>query len=112
MNLPAGLWRTLGEIAPRQRFVFFEHSCIRACKQQLAAKFARTGAQIDNAIRSLDGVGIVFDDQYCVPQIAKRFKNIDEPLRIARMQADGRFIEHIERADKMRTERRRELDSL
>jgi len=28
------------------------------------------------------------------------------------MQADRGFIEHVERADKMRTERRRELDAL
>src|SRR5229473_8406576 len=92
--------------------MFLEHGRVRAGKQQLTAKLARAGAQIDDAIRSLDGVRIVFDDEYCVPQVAQRFENINEPLRVAGMQADGRFIEHIERADKMRTERSRELDAL
>ncbi len=89
------------EIAARQRFVFFEHGRVRAGKQQLTAEFARTGAQIDDAIRSLDGVWIVFHNQYRVPQIAKRFENIDEPLRVAWMQADRRFIEHVECAHQM-----------
>src|SRR6266849_589061 len=92
--------------------MFLEHGRVRAGKQQLTAEFARTGAQIDDAIRSLDGVRIVFHNQHGVPQVAQRFENINEPLRVAGMQADRGFIEHVERANQMGTERRRELDAL
>ena len=92
--------------------MFLEHGRIRAGKQQLSAEFARAGSQIDDAIRSLDSIRIVFHDQHGVSQIAERFENINEPLRVARMQTDGRFIEHVECANQMRTERSCELDSL
>ena len=60
----------------------------------------------------LDGVGIVFDDEHGVAEIAQGFEDVDEALRIARMQADGRLVENVERADEMRAERSRELDAL
>ena len=63
-------------------------------------------------VRGLDGVGIVFDDENRVAEIAEGFQDVDEALRVARMQADGRFVEYIKRADEMRTERGGKLDAL
>src|SRR5258708_6219563 len=100
------------EVPASYGFLLLEHGRIRARKKKLAAEFARAGTEIDDAIRGLDGIGIVFDDQNRVPQIAKRLENIDEPLRVARMEADGRFVQHVEGANEMRTERRCELDPL
>ena len=54
----------------------------------------------------------MFDDEHGVAEIAERFEDVDEPLRIARMQADGRLVENVECADEMRTERSRELNAL
>ena len=92
--------------------MLLEHGRIRAGKQKLAAKFARAGTEIDDAIRRLYGVRIVLDDKHRVPQIAERLENIDQPLRVARMEPDGRFVQHVECANQMRTERRRELNPL
>src|ERR1700731_430089 len=92
--------------------MLLEHGCIRTGKQKLAAKFARARTEIDDAIRRLDGIGIVFDNKNRVPQIAERLENIDEPLRVAWMEPDGRFVKHIQRANQMRTERRCELNPL
>ena len=39
-------------------------------------------------------------------------QNLDEPARIAAVQPDGRLIEHIQRADQPRSERRRQLNAL
>ena len=36
----------------------------------------------------------------------------DQPLVVARVQADRRLVEHVERADQRRAERRREVDAL
>src|SRR5260221_8913689 len=37
---------------------------------------------------------------------------VDEQLRVARMEANGRFVEHVERAHKMRAERSGEMNPL
>src|SRR5713226_3732111 len=92
--------------------MFLEHGRVRASKQQLTPEFARAGAQIDDAIRSLDGVRIVLPNQHGLPQVAQSFENINEPLRVAGMQAERGLIDHVERANQIGTERRRELDTL
>ena len=46
----------------------------------------------------------MFDDQHCVAKIAQRLENINQPLRIARVQADGRLIEHVQGAHQVRPE--------
>ena len=57
-------------------------------------------------------VGIMLDDENGVAEIAQRFEDVDQALGVARMQANGRLVEDIERADEMRAERRGELDAL
>ena len=54
----------------------------------------------------------MLDDQNGVAEIAERFEDVDQALGVARMQADGRLVENVERADEMRAERRGELDAL
>src|SRR6266581_6129448 len=100
------------EVAAGQGSMLFKHGRVRAGKKQLAAEFARARPQIDDAIRGLDGVGIVFDNQHSIAQIAERLENVDEPLRVAGMETDGRFVENVERADEMRTERSCKLNAL
>ena len=56
--------------------------------------------------------GIVLDHQDGVAQIAQALEDFDQPVRVARMQADGRLVEHVKRADQMRAERRGQLDAL
>ncbi len=50
------------EIPACQRFVFLQHGRVRAGKQQLAAEFTGAGTEVDDAIRGLDGVGVMLDD--------------------------------------------------
>ncbi len=83
-----------------------------AGENHLAAVFAGAGAEIENVIGGEDGVGIVLDDQERVAEIAQAFQDVDEAMRVARMQADGRLIENVERADEMRAERCGQLDAL
>ena len=55
---------------------------------------------------------VVFDHEQRVALVAERFERADEALVVARMQADGRFIEHIEHAGKVGSELRGEADPL
>ena len=84
----------------------------RAGEEQLAAELAGAGAEVEHVIGGGDGVGIVLDDQDGVAQIAQALENFDQAMRVARMQADGRLVEHVERADQMRAERSGQLDAL
>jgi hypothetical protein len=77
-----------------------------------AAVFARAGAEIENAVGGAHDLGIVLDHQDRVSQIAQVVQDLDEPVRVAAVQADGRLVEHVERADQPRSERGGELNAL
>ena len=59
-----------------------------------------------------DDVGIVLDDEDGVAEVAQGFEDADELGGVAGVQADGGFVEHVERADETRAERGGELDAL
>ena len=67
---------------------------------------------IDDVIGDLDHVGVVLDDEDGVALIAQLPQDVDQPLVVARVQADRRLVEHVERADQRRAERRRQVDAL
>ena len=100
------------EITRGERVRRIQEMLARAAKKQLAAQFAGARSEVEHVIGGGDGFGIVLDDEDGVSQIAQAFENFDQPVRIARMQADGRLIEHVERADQLRAQRRGQLDAL
>ncbi len=100
------------EIAAGDGLRLAQHRVVGAGEKQLAAEFAGAGAEIDDRIGGFDRVGIVLDDQNRVAEVAQRFEDVDQALGVARMQTDRRLVEHVERADEMRAERRGELDAL
>ena len=100
------------EVAPRQRFMFRQHRLIRTSEEQLPAEFPRSRSKIDDAIRRSNRVLVVFDDEHGVPQVAQRFQDINQPLRVTRMKTDRRLIQHVQRTDQMRTKRCRKLNAL
>ena len=77
-----------------------------------AAVFSGAGAEVENAVGGAHDVGIVLDDEDRVSQVAQVVQDLDQPMRVAAVQADGRLVEHIERADQARSERSCELDAL
>ena len=89
-----------------------QHLVAGAGENQLAAVFAGAGAEVHDVIGGHDGVGIVLDDEQRVAEVAQAFQDFDQAVRIARVQADRRLIENVERADQAGTERRRQLDAL
>ena len=68
--------------------------------------------EIDDVIGDLDHVGVVLDDQHRVALVAELAQDVDEPQVVARVQPDRRLIEHVQRADERRAERRRQIDAL
>ena len=100
------------EISRGKRFAALRKLAARAGEEQFPAMFARAGAQIDDVIGGGNRVGIMLDDKNRVPEVAQALQDFDQAMRVARMEADRRFVENIERANQMRAEGSRELDAL
>src|SRR5208283_4049175 len=54
----------------------------------------------------------MLDDEDGVAEIAETLQDVDEALRVARVQANGGLVQDVKRADEMRTQRRGQLDAL
>jgi hypothetical protein len=76
-----------------------EHALIAAGEKEFAAEFPGAGSEINDMIGGANGVWIVFDDQDGVAEIAERLEDVDEPLRVARVEANGGFVQNIQRPD-------------
>ncbi len=72
----------------------------RALGHHLAAVDARRRAHVDHIVRGQDGFLVVLDHQHGVPQVAQALEALEQTGVVALMQADGRFVEHIEDAGK------------
>jgi hypothetical protein len=57
-------------------------------------------------------VGVVLDHEHGVALVAQLPQDGDQPLVVARVQADRRLVEHVERADQRGSERGRQVDAL
>ena len=101
-----------GEIAPGQRIGIGFNLGEYALGQQLAAELTRAGTQVEQMIGGAQNIGIVLDHQDGVAQVAQFFEDADQPRGVARVQADGGLVEHIERAHQPRAQRSGQLDAL
>src|SRR5579859_2824104 len=85
---------------------------LRAAKKELAAQFAGARSEVEDIIGCGDGLGVVLDHEDGISQIAQALETFDQPVRVARMQADGRLIKDVERADQLGSQGRGKLDAL
>ncbi len=84
----------------------------RALVDHAAAVLAGPQPQIDDVVGDRDHVGVVLDDQHGVALVAQLPQDRDEPQVVARMQADGRLVQHVQRVDQRRAQRRGQVDAL
>ena len=90
-----------------------EHQRVeRARKHHAPALLAGADAHVDDVVGHLDHVGVMLDHQHGVALVAQLPQDVDQPQVVAGMQADRRFVQHVERADERRAERRGEVDAL
>ncbi len=84
----------------------------RSLRDEMPAARAGTGAEVEHMVRGEDGVLVVLDDDDAVPEIAQPAERADEPVVVALVQADARFVEHVEAPREARADLRREPDAL
>ena len=83
-----------------------------AVKHDLAAAVARTGTHVEYAIGRQHDLRIMLDDDEAVAGIAQALHDADHALHVARVQADGGFIEDEQRVHQRGAQRRGEVDAL
>ena len=93
-----------GEIFSRERSRICGDFLWRACRNQMAAGFSGAGAKIDHVICAANRFFVVLDYQHGVAQIAQRLKRGKQPPVVARVQADGGLVEHVEHASQARAD--------
>ena len=69
-------------------------------------------AEIDDVIRAPHRFFIVLDDDERVSFFTQRGQRFEQAQIVARMQTDGRLVEHVKHAAQIRTELRRQPNAL
>ena len=73
-------------------------SCVeRAAEDDAPALLAGAQPHVHDDVGDPDHVGVVLDDEDGVALVAQLAQDRDEPLVVARVQADRRLVEHVER---------------
>ena len=91
-----GMANRLLETASSQRPALAQKGFKGAVSNELTS--VRTGARsdIDDAVGSAHRGGVVLNDQQTVTSAAETFQGVEKTVVVTRMQADGRFVEHVE----------------
>ena len=69
----------------------------RALGDDPAAAVPTLGSEIDDPVRGLDDVEVVFDDDDGVASIDQRVQHREQPANIVEVETGGRFVEEVER---------------
>ncbi len=85
----------------------------RACRRTRSCRRARRArAHVEDAIGLQHDLRIVLDHHQRVAGVAQPLHHVDHAPHVARMQADGRLVEHEQRVDQRGAERGGEVDAL
>ena len=84
----------------------------RPGRDDLAAVYARAGADVHDIIGGAHGVLVVLDDQNGVAEVAELTERGEELVVVALVQADRRLVEDVENAHQARTDLRGKADAL
>src|ERR1039457_6000335 len=101
LDLPASTFATgrwywdaqlLVEIASGEGSRIAQDLVIGAGGNHVAAALARARTEVNDAVGRAHDLGVVLDHQNRVSQVSQVVQDIDQPLGVPVMQADGRFI--------------------
>ena len=71
----------------------------RAVRDDFAAAHAGAGAEIDDVVGRPHRVFVVLDDDDRVAHVAQLRERVEQPVVVARVQADRRLVEDVQHAD-------------
>ncbi len=99
------------EILRRDRALF---SQIRrgAKENDFSAALAGSRADVEDAVGGEHDLRVVLDHHQRVARVAQPLHHVDHAAHVARMQANGRLVQHEQRVDERGAERGGEVDAL
>ncbi|MCY1213085.1 hypothetical protein D9M72_248440 [compost metagenome] len=84
----------------------------RAVEHDAAAAFAGAGADVDDAVSGHHDLRIVLHHHQRVAGVAQPVHDFDDPVHVARVQADGGLVQHEQRVHQRGAQRRGQVDAL
>src|SRR5258708_6600510 len=84
----------------------------RSAENDPAPHVSRARAEVDDVVGGANRLLVVLDDQNGVAEIAQPSQRLDEALVVALVQADARFVEHVDDAAELAAELACEPDAL
>ncbi len=103
---------TTRQVLARERVRVVDHFLRRARGHQLAAVHAGAGAEVDHVVGGADRILVVLDDDHRVADVAQAAQRAEQPLVVALVQADRRFVEDVHDAGEAGADLAREPDAL
>src|ERR1041385_2275133 len=101
-----------GEIPSRERRGVGGDLLRRSLRHDLAAVDPGARAHVDHVVGRDDRLAVVLDDDDRVAALPQFAEQREQPLVVARMQADARLVQHVKHADESRTDLRRQAHAL
>ena len=101
-----------GEVASGERLRRGGDFGERALGHDFSAERSGAGADVDEVVGGGDGVVIVLDDEDGVAEVTEAFERGDEAFVVALVEADARFVEHVEDAGESAADLRGQADAL
>ena len=84
----------------------------RSGEPHIAPVFTGSRSEVDDVIARADDFGVVLDDDDGVAVVAQLLEDPHEPAGIARVEADRRLVQDVERVHERGPDRRGEVDAL
>ena len=94
------------QIPARERFWAVQNRLQRPGRDKISAVQPGPGPEIDDVVGGANRVLIVLDDDDGVAQIAQALEGVEQPMIVALVQSDARFVENVKHADKSRADLR------
>ena len=78
----------------------------------MPAGIARAGAEVHHVVGAANGFFVVLDDEHGVAKVAQLFERGNQAVVVARVQADGWLVQHVEHAAQLRADLRGQANAL
>ena len=89
-------WRTAGKVGAGEGFGHSDNIFRRTGGDQISAVAASARAKVNHVIGAANGFLVMLHHQNGVAQVAQFLQRFQQASIVAMMQADGRFIEHVQ----------------
>lgn len=107
-----GVGRVWEDVAPCRRVRHVPQPGRLAAVEHSSTALTGLWADVDDPVRLVDHPEGVLNDEQAVPPLLEPVQDTDQRIQVTRMQACGRFVEHIDDAEQLRGQLRREPQAL